>query len=177
MKRKLCIVSFLCVLSLIWSGLEMAQAETPPLKAGRLTGELLAGLGGQMVGIVAGIGLAALILPDGQIFVVGPIVGGALGSSAGVYWVGTSFSDQVGSYWVAVGCNILFTGAFILCDYAGFFPKYAPVHRTLGYFILPTVASTIGFNLTRRYKSPPASGSQTNPAAPPIYFNLVRVRF
>ncbi len=95
-----------------------------------------------------------------------------LGSSIGVYLVG-NIGNETGDFLATLGGGILggLAGIFIFTAIIKDLDNGAVV------LVGPPIGATIGFNLTRRYKSPPASDSQMSPAAPPIYFNLVRVRF
>jgi len=229
MKRKLCIVSIVCLVSLMMSAFECEgqdieyllkighlkphqaffqaplspqlsnrtelfadvenkaqRGEKPPLSGGRITGEILVGGVGGIVGGLGGgfigAGVAGEGYPDE---LVGGIIGGSigytLGSSIGVYLVG-NIGNETGDFLATLGGGILggLAGIFaitaIIKDYnvvvlSNFYWSWAVV------LVGPPIGATIGFNLTRRYKSPPASDSQMSPAALPIYFNLVRVRF
>ena len=166
------------------------KSVKPPLSPIRISGEILAGVvGGTVLGIV---GYAATFGMDEGIL---SGIGYLLGSSISVYKVG-NIGNQTGS----------FSKTIVLGWAAGFGAAYSimqePPHSMdlVGAIIILTVipiGNTIGFNLTRRYKSPPAfetalinfKDGQMNLAVPTTYFrpdsfvgitqrvNLLRVRF
>jgi len=124
----------------------------PPLSVGRIVGEILAGgVGGVVVGfvgLVVGINYAfARDLPMGK---CNPVVGYAirigsvLGSTIGVYVVG-NIGNETGSFLATLGGSILggLVGWSISGTEAGF------VALVFG----PPIGATLGFNLTRKYKS------------------------
>ena len=102
-----------------------------------------------------------------------------LGSAIGVYVAGDSgFDDpETGSFPATLAGSILgsavgfglITASGLITDEFG--------KRLFWHSLCATIGATIGFNMTRRYKPSPALDSQMTPAAPQIYFNLVRVRF
>ena len=187
MKRKLCIVSVLILVCLMTSGFEKAQAEKPPLSAGRVTGEILAGgtagfvcaMIGWVVGLYIGV---EYFVPEGasdpwypqaeKAMGVSAVIGSALGSSVGVYGVGNS-GDETGSFLATLGGSML---GGLVAGGGGYLISHDRDSITWGVLGAP-IGALIAFNLTRRFNSPPAPESQMSPAAPPIYFNLVRVRF
>ena len=220
MKRKLCIGSIVCLVSLIWSGFEaegqdieyllkmghlkphqaffqaplspqlsdqtylFADAEKPPLSGVRIGYEFLGGVAGEYVGVqIYNVGgriyrkygdsnlsssgwvlLARLALL---------VTGVTFGSSIGVYLVGDT-DDETGSFWATWGGSIL--GIVSGIGLYGLLEDRLADARVPNLILgsVPTIGAIIGFNLTRRYKS---SATSTSPAAPPIYFNLVRGRF
>ncbi len=99
--------------------------------------------------------LAGVFIGDGY----GVPIGLIFGSAYGVYAVG-NIGNQTGSFKATLGGSFLgFLGGVgaaaclaELYDTNQFFPAQ-------GYCLLagPPIGATIGFNLTRRYKSPPAS--------------------
>lgn len=136
--------------------------KKPPLSVGRIVGQFLAGIGGEVVGAVGGVALGSLFpQPSGDNeagpMFLGFIVGGILGGSMGVYLLGTS-NTHGGSYWATLGGDILFASTYILYEVLFGIPENSALEIT-GHLILPVTGAVIGFNLTRRYKSPPASGN------------------
>lgn len=228
MKRKLCIVSIVCLVSLMMSAFECEgqdieyllkrghlkphqaffqaplspqlsnrtelfadvenkaqRGEKPPLSGGRITGEILVGGVGGIVGGLGGGFIGAGVAGEGYPEeLVGGIIGGSigytLGCSIGVYLVG-NIGNETGDFLATLGGGILggLAGIFAITAIIKDLENGAVrlVVRVAVALVGPPIGATIGFNLTRRYKSPPASDSQMSPAAPPIYFNLVRVRF
>jgi len=163
------------------------KAERPPLSPIRISGEILAGgAGGIALGIVSGfvglfvdvvnLSLDAGTLESAPAATVGFIIGYVLGSAISVYIVG-NMGNETGSFLATLGGSILLVPL----------PLLSPI------------GATIGFNLTRRYKSPPASETalvnfregQISLAVPTIYLrpnpfdrrnliqnvDLVKVRF
>jgi len=220
MKRKLCIVSIVCLVSLMMSAFECEgqdieyllkighlkphqaffqaplspqlsnrtelfadvenkaqRGEKPPLSGGRITGEILVGGVGGIVGWLGGGFIGAGVAGEGYPgelagFFIGGSIGYTLGCPIGVYLVG-NIGNETGDFLATLGGGILggLASLFIFTAIIKDLDNGAVV------LVGPPIGATIGFNLTRRYKSPPASDSQMSPAAPPIYFNLVRVRF
>ncbi|MBI1924985.1 hypothetical protein HYR99_12150 [Candidatus Poribacteria bacterium] len=158
--------------------LRAQKDEKPPQNGVRIGGEILAGGAGGIIlgcgGAFIGYGLEILIVcePVDDLglcglrgFIIGGSIGYLLGSSIGVYVVGNS-GNETGSFWATLAGSIL------------------------GLPLAP-ISATIGFNLTRRYKSPPASGTalinfsegQMSLAVPTLsfrpdpYVDLMKVRF
>lgn len=139
---------------------EESKVDRPPLSAGRIGVEVLAGILGEYGGVM----LAVLInkathdcqdcLDHSLTTAVVGGVGWAAGSCLGVYWTG-SRSNQAGSVLAtfsgAVGGTVL---ALVNLALVG---EDSAV-RWLSLFAAP-IGATIGFNLTRRYKSPPGTAT------------------
>ncbi|UCH64066.1 MAG: hypothetical protein JSU77_06460 [Fidelibacterota bacterium] len=164
--------------------------KKPPLDGVRIAGELLAGGVGSFTGGVVGVyGLNSIMnaVLDSALmrntwltwYVLGGAIGCSIGSTLGVYLVGHQ-GNETGSF-----------GATLLGAALGIFP--------FGPFSSPIVA-TLFFNLTRKYKTPPAEPEtgliniqegQVTLATPTVYIrpnpfiwgdmvqtiNLVSVRF
>lgn len=158
------------------------KGEEPSLRVGSIAGQFLAGMGGQVVGAIGGAALGSLFpQPSGDdeagLRFFGFILGGTLGSSIGVYWVGTN--THGGSYWATLGGNILFTSIYILYEGLVGIPENSALEVT-GHLILPVTGAVIGFNLTRRCTSPSAGGNalihfrdgQMRLAVPTLSFRL-----
>ena len=117
----------------------------PPLDAGRITDEILAGLGlGTLTG---GIGtlMGINICDDPSSFISDCVIYSfvitySIGSATGVYLIG-NIGDETGSFVVTL-CSSLIGGAL------GFLAGGAPV------LLCAPIGATIGFNTTRRYKTP-----------------------
>ncbi len=138
--------------------------EKPPLRIKRIGGEILVGGGLGMVGVIglgaAGLGIGALLGGDdgeGPMIVgmaIGAGLGYSIGSALGVYLVGNN-DDETGSFVSTLLGSLLGTGFSFLASI------------TIGdevpdviYFIpVPPILACIGFNMTRKYKSKPASYS------------------
>lgn len=143
------------------------QRQKSPLNLITVTCELLAGLIGAIIGVApilsllyqearygelgefAGLGLFALVWTypfGGLITAVGVYLAGSAGNQTGSFWAtlaGTAFGVAA-VFAVAVGavagdCSIAGSAMFAIALTA------------------PVLGATIGFNLTRRYRSPPAS--------------------
>ncbi len=161
--------------------------EKPLLSKKRIFGEILAGGGlgvvGGLAGGLAGLGIGYLLAPDeeediGLIagFFLGASIGYPIGSALGVYIVGDT-GDETGSF-VATLCGSLL-GASL--SYAAILLRILPGKPLLDYmsfFAVPPILACIGFNMTRRYKSPPSSGTallniregQMTLGIPTVYF-------
>ena len=195
---------------------QQQKSGEPPLNVKRITGEILAGgLGGAILG--GGIVLLAelasecpswgasgcdIILFAGWF---GFPIGYILGNTAGVYIVGNT-GNETGSFLATLGGSILgIAGAVAALEllynpYFGLENHYEDDILIATLFLAgPPIGATVGFNKTRRYKSPPASETalinfrdgQTSFAVPTIYsrpdsfggrsfirnVNLVKVRF
>lgn len=163
MKRKAFVVVFLCLVSLMISGFEQAQADKPPLSGKRIGGEILVGgvgeVGGAVVcGILVGFPVVLLASPDWATnaedlnwdgFAIGAIIGTIVGSASGVHFVGTE-GNETGSFLAALGGSILGGSIGYLIDKDS---------ALIGMLVGSPIGATVGFNLSRRYKSPPASGN------------------
>lgn len=134
-----------------------AQGEyttRPPLNGWRIAGELAAGVVGSFFALVV-IGLPMWYFRGeeaGGEFMI--YAGTALCSSLGVYAVG-NIGAQTGSYKATLGCSLLGELPAILIFHI--IPHTEDWVEGLGFFttFFGTVplGATIGFNLTRRYKS------------------------
>ena len=138
----------------------------PPPSARRIEREILFGIVGAMVGMVPGFGMAYAfgVGEEEDLSAVRLVLGytmataaWSLCSAAGVYIVGTS-GNETGSFLAtmsgaAAGLGMALVDAEI--DLMGF-------NNALLLFTAPTIGAIIGFNLTRRYDSPPAK-SETAP--------------
>ena len=136
----------------------------PPISVWRIAGELLAGgLGGAGVGslvLYAGVlSLERTSLDDFAalgfamfIGLIGSVVGPLLGSTIGVYLVG-SLGDETGSLWITLGGSII---GVLVCRLMTYFAAPCGSFGTalLGFTsaVLVSISPTIAFNLTRRYK-------------------------
>jgi len=158
--------------------------EKPPLSVLRIAGEILAGTVGGFAGVVGPISVFSSGESEdwGGFFAVLCVVPITypLGSAIGVYLVG-NIGNETGSFLATLGGSILGFGVVI----AGLAGAIAVEERTedlLGIAIYttawaPTIGATIGLNLTRRYKSPPAAKTalinlidgQISLAVPTIY--------
>ena len=134
----------------------------PPLRSGRVIGEILAGTGVGIVGGITGYGLGRIIAGEPEygddigvylVYLGMASVGYFLGVPAGVYLVGNN-GNETGSFGAAFFGNLLFG----------------------------PIGATIGFNMTRRYKLPPVyenalinfSDGQMSLAVPTISFDSDR---
>ncbi|MBM3312688.1 MAG: hypothetical protein FJY80_14415 [Candidatus Aminicenantes bacterium] len=113
------------------------KKEKPPLRADKIIGELLAGglagYGGAYLGYDWGGG------KEGEL--AGALVGLTAGTALGVSIAG-SLGSETGSFLAALGGSCV-----------GFLSLWAiPVNEVL-ILAMPTICSTIAFNLTRKYKS------------------------
>ena len=171
---------------------EIQMGEKPPLSVVRIAGEISAG---SVLGLSIFIPIAYAIEFDGEWDdkLAGPLFAWwTFGNAIGVYLVG-NIGDETGQFKASFGGSILglVVGSVFLA-----------VDEGLGYhtmvFCTP-IGAVIGFNMTRRYKSPPASETalfnfrdgQTSFDFPKIYFrpnpfnkgdliqtvDLVKVRF
>ena len=183
MKSKRYLVLLLWLVCLMMSGFEKVQAEKPPLRSGRIIGEILAGEAGGFVGGYGGFFIVGSIpqIPQsrvGEWALRGSYIGWTLGSAGGVYTAGnragsfpaTVVGSLLGS---AVGFRIAASSAGNLNQFLEDFP-FGDIPRLFWGSWFAPIGATIAFNLTRKHKS---HGASASPAAPPIYFNLVRVRF
>ena len=195
MSRKKVVVVLLCLVSLMISNARVAgdiivEEQVHDIRVGvRVAGEILAGVaGGAVVGGGGGLAMYKLgvDLWDVQLNplpYVGILSGIALGSSVGVYLIG-NIGDETGSFPAtlaggALGALIVGGGCLWLAlsgtpSSDGDPPELAAFPGVVLSFVSAPIGAYIGFNKTRRYKSPSTSDSH---AAPPIYFNLLRVRF
>jgi len=143
------------------------KEEKPPLRGGRIAGEIGAGAG---CGILAGsvgflIGAAITPAGEGQFGELKKVGGGGigffigypLGNSIGVYLVGNR-GNETGSFGTTLLGSMAGMVAALLPiiifqdDYPGWIGLPA-------FFGLPIAGGIIGFNMTRSYKSPHNSGT------------------
>lgn len=161
------------------------EGEKPPLRGGRIAGEFGAGVGGGILagGIGSVIGYAVTSPGEGGfggLFrkfaggMLGFIIGYPIGSSIGVYLVG-NMGNETGSYWATLlGCigGVVASIPIIRIEDCPNGIRWVTV------LSFPVAGEVIGFNLTRRYKSPPNSRTafinfkdrQIRLATPAIYF-------
>jgi hypothetical protein len=180
------------------------KGDKPPLSAMRIINEILSGgIAGTFLG--AGGGYLGMVLElviyhkCVHLCLAGALVGCISGNTLGVYTVGNS-GNETGSILATLGGSILGIGAGIA---AGVIVAHiSETVASVSFLSIPSIGAigaTIGFNLTRRYKSPPASEAalinlsdgQMILALPTIYFrpdpsdgrrlsqsvDLVRVKF
>ncbi len=145
------------------------EAEKPPLKGGQVAGEILNGVVGEFLGMIGGMlpgavlgGIIGEIAGDdseGTAYygaLLGAIFGMPLGSAWGVYMAGDT-ENQSGSFLATLGGSLLgIVVGVSLLHYAGDEGVIETIGGVLVWFS-PPIGATIGFNLTRRYKSPPTS--------------------
>lgn len=171
------------------------KGEKPPLDYGRVAGEILAGGVGGIAGGIAGLIIGSSFGEHGSDIggAIGFFIGSSFGSAVGVYAIGT-IGDETGSLLATFGGSILGMGIGLVTGIALNESAWASIPIFFG----ATIGATIGFNLTRRYDKPVASGkalinfndAHMNLAVPTIYFrpnpfdgtlsrnvDLVRVRF
>ncbi|MBI1927859.1 HEAT repeat domain-containing protein [Candidatus Poribacteria bacterium] len=183
---------------------DVNMSMRPPLSLGRIAGEIAVGAGGGLIGLLAGARIGQSSGYGIGIAIVGTITGFTLGCSLGVYLVG-NIGNETGSFLATWGGSILggvpaYFGVVIGYGAVagdGDVPDWAPLVG-LG-MLSQSTGATIGFNLTRRYESPPTAGNallnfdegQVRLAVPTILFrldpydrgnftqsvNLVKVRF
>jgi len=132
------------------------KRNKPPLTAKRITGEILGGLGGGILAGGMGAATAGLLSPDPQRgfdqdrAVAGFLIGYALGSAIGVRSAGNTHDETANSLAVLGGSVF-----GLLLGYGAMLP-----HISLG---LCPIGAAIGFNMTRRYKTPlPAKSGLIN---------------
>ena len=159
---------------------EGSHSKKPPLKLVRIAGEVLLGgtLGfvGGSVGVLVGLSIGGhdTDMRNAVAGVAGAI-GLTFGSSLGVYLIG-NIGNETGSYWSTFsGSAVGVATSFFL-----FFVLRGEPENTMGliFSTLPAVGGVLGFNMTRRYQTPPTSGTsfinfsdgKMNFAFPKIYF-------
>ena len=145
--------------------LNSGRSSKPPLKAGKVGLEFLAGgvAGGTGSLVLGFIGGAITSRPD-EVFsglggmAIGGMLGILFGSSVGVQLVG-SYGDETGAYWATLlgstggmAASLIYIALRVREDSAEWF-DWAMIYA------LPAAGAVLGFNLTRRYDTPPASGS------------------
>ena len=150
--------------------------EKPPLHVGRILGEILAG---GALGFALGFGSASLgfvtaggELEDAGWAWAGGSLGASIGSTLGVYFIG-SIGNETGSIGATFLGSILGVGL-------GWVALLVGEESILTYmsFAIPPILACVGFNMTRRYKSKPTSGTallnfregQMTLGIPTVYF-------
>lgn len=176
-------ISFVLVISfmMVFGSGNLLAAEQK-----KIIGEFLAGGLGGIAGMFGGCGLGYAWGstkmdeqpweedPRACLGVTGGLVGIPIGSAIGVYLVGT-IGDEKGSFGATFGGSVLggivgSIGSIIAGGYSKLdYPPALIVPVMLG----TAIGATIAFNLTSERES---SAASTN-AAPPIYLDLVKVRF
>ena len=136
------------------------KPRKPPLGPARIAGELLAGTLGGIIGVGPLIELARDKYSEwgfGYIlmFLLTYPLGGLI-STVGVYLVGI-IGNQIGSFWATLGCTVLGASAAFIIAFAADIGHWAVGNGALFAILCaaPTLGAVVGFNLTRRYKSPP----------------------
>jgi len=174
------IVSFSLILGLTVTG-HAQVVEKPPLSTARIAGEVLAGATGGFALACVGWWIGGDYPPIGPdesrrlsddrsliLYVSG------FGSIAGVYMIG-ELGDETGSFLATFGGSVigLFVGALVLW---GLELKDVSEAVAIGqFFVSPSIAAAIAFNLTRRYDSTPKTAlinlrdGQMSPAIPRVY--------
>jgi positive regulator of sigma E activity len=133
------------------------KPQKPPLSPARIIGELLAGVAGVLAGLFLPV-MLGFDLGEGTtliLFATYPAV-----SAIGVYLVGNR-GNQTGTF--AITLAVSYVALFVLLLTAPII-RFVPLIAIWG---VP-LGTTIGFNLTRRYKPPPAEGQK-----PPL--NVARI--
>ena len=147
------------------SDLDSGRPSMPPLKAGKLELEFLIGgasgvVGSLILGFLGGAITNRNDDPWSELngFAVGMVLGTIIGSSIGVEIVG-SYGDETGTYWATLlgstggmAASLIYIALRVREDSAEWF-DWAMIYA------LPAAGAVLGFNLTRRYDTPPASGS------------------
>lgn len=146
---------------------EKQKPQKPPLSPQRVGGEFLAGAVGAIVGLAPVLsflfqeakhgpsefaGLALLFhLPITYLL-------GILISTVGVYLVGNA-RNETGSFGLTLGGSAFGAAAALAVSIHTIAGERHVDDRILFviFFVAPTLGAIVGFNLTRRYKSPPAS--------------------
>jgi len=143
------------------------QLEKPPLSNGRIAREILVGgVGALAVTIISHPLLESFDDPRPGYEVKRPFLalstfllvtaGSTLGSACGVYIVG-NIGNETGSFRATLGGSAIGAGAFFVWLATGH--PWSPsldLRALIACILAPPIGATIGFNLTRRYDSPPA---------------------
>ncbi len=159
--------------------------EKPLLSKKRIFREILAGGGlgvaGGLAGGLAGLGIGFLLKPDEEEYIalimgffLGASIGYPTGNALGVYLVGDN-ANETGSFCAALGGSLLGVSLSYAAIFLGILPS--PLSYMV-FFAVPPIFACIGFNMTRRYKTKPASGSallnfregQMTLGIPTVYF-------
>ncbi len=151
------------------------QYGKPPLSKERIVNEILAGGAGGvalgLVGMFVGAGLGGLFCDEDEtdedvstlffpvfdeeflcglkFVLVGAIAGYALGTPVGVYLAGST-GDQTGSFLSALIGSVAALGGVLVASQGDMDQNI----EEFMFWAAPPIFATIGFNLTRRYKSP-----------------------
>jgi len=156
----------------------VTYAEKPPLNGYRIAGEILAGgVGGTLTGLL-GVSIAESSAPYPiKGYYLDFLLAYPIGSAIGVYIVG-NIGNETGSFGTTLGGSISGILIWIICAIGasnGDMPSIVPITV---FFAAPPIFATIGFNETRRYKTPPEtetgllnfSERQMSLNVPTIYF-------
>jgi len=145
---------------------EIDRSKKPPLKTGKIAGEIFIGLLGEVAFFALGAEIGDYDFINGTGSAPPAFAGLAIGSAAGVYLIGC-IGDQTGSPIYTLSGSIL--GMLVGFSAEGF--------RFWGMLILPPVGATIGFNKTRRYDTPSTKSALINfrdgkmiATVPAVYF-------
>ena len=138
---------------------EKRNHQIPPLSVGQIVGELFAGMALGLVALafvyVIGIivfgsgGEYAVVGFLGMFFFVFPAVNGL--SAVGVYLVG-SRGEQTGSFLMTLFCGFV-GGIVAVIASLQFLFNVEMILLSLPLLLIAPLVETIGFNMTRRYKS------------------------
>lgn len=212
-KRVIAVILIALIFGITVTG--YAQGEKPPLSGWGITDEILLGevgaFGGAFAGMFFGQLVGALVAmlagetkpTDRALTIVEnteaivALTAFELGSALAVYLAGRE-GNKTGSFKATLGGSVLGTLGFgaLAISLNRIFPDHFGRGATIAMFLAgPPIGATIGFNMTRRYKSPPAPetalinlrNGQFSLAVPAIYsysadrrtlsLNLVRVAF
>ena len=129
----------------------------PPLNAGRITGEILIGSAGGLLGGVFGFIIAS---PFEKIRFHSFMIGHSIGSATGVFTIG-NLNNETGNFGASLIGSALFEILAFLdykpylstSDEWAFYNNFRKITFLFG-FAAP-IGATIGFNSTRRYKTSP----------------------
>lgn len=178
------------ILLMLIFGFTASGEEKPPLSGQRVAGEILAGVTGGSAAVIAGAAILGRTFPASDDdsweavavdFLVdlglAYIVCYPLASSVAVYLVG-SVGAETGSFWATLGSDLL--GAVFGALGGLTLAEGSPEVGIALLFAGPVIGATIGFNRTRRYKSPAESetalvnfqNGQMSLAVPRIHFRV-----
>lgn len=142
-----------------------------PFNLGRVAGEILGGIGTGIIVGFGGIFIGSVFRPpendDLGGGVLGFVIAYPIGSAIGVNIVGNK-GNETGSFGATLGGGIL--GAVV-----GIGTFFADIPQIS--LLCPPIGSAIGFNMTRRYRTPPVEtgfidyrDSRLNLAVPSVYY-------
>lgn len=133
-----------------------SNGTKPPLNAGRITGEILVGSAGGLLGGVFGFIIAS---PYENMRFYSFMIGHSIGSATGVYTIG-NLNNETGNF----GASLIGSAVFEILAFLAYKPHLNTSDEWDFYNNLPKitflfgfaapVGATIGFNSTRRYKIP-----------------------